>query len=111
MLQYHSQIKNIQGIITRSATRVHHTQPKSTDVRTALLWFHQIPTYSRNSSGRCNGSITSSFNVSFTFSNAPMSSNVTPISFGGITSARRFQDISQKIGFAISLEIINQYDA
>ncbi|KAK3040629.1 hypothetical protein RJ639_026950 [Escallonia herrerae] len=42
----------------------------------------------KNSSGRCRGSITNSFNVSLTFSSAPISSNVTPISLGGITSPR-----------------------
>lgn len=42
----------------------------------------------QNSSGLCKGSITNSFNVSLTFSRAPISSNVTPISLGGITSAK-----------------------
>jgi hypothetical protein len=41
-----------------------------------------------NNSGLCKGSITNSFRVSLTLSNAPMSSNVTPISSGGMTSAR-----------------------
>lgn len=43
-----------------------------------------------NNSGLCRGSITNSFRVSFTFSNAPMSSKVTPISPGGMTSERSF---------------------
>nr|KYP74211.1 hypothetical protein KK1_006879 [Cajanus cajan] len=34
--------------------------------------------------------MTNSFKVSLTFSKAPISSNVTPISVGGITSARSF---------------------
>uniref|UniRef100_A0A7C9DWV3 Uncharacterized protein n=1 Tax=Opuntia streptacantha TaxID=393608 RepID=A0A7C9DWV3_OPUST len=42
----------------------------------------------QNSSGLCRGSITSSFSVSLTFSRAPISSKVTPMSLGGITSAR-----------------------
>lgn len=42
----------------------------------------------QKSSGLCRGSITNSFNVSFTFSSAPISSKVTPISLGGMTSAR-----------------------
>lgn len=42
----------------------------------------------QKSSGLCKGSITSSFKVSLTFSRAPISSNVTPMSVGGITSAR-----------------------
>jgi hypothetical protein len=41
-----------------------------------------------NNSGLCNGSITNSFKVSLTFSSAPMSPKVTPISSGGITSLR-----------------------
>lgn len=44
----------------------------------------------QKSSGLCSGSITNSFKVSLTFSRAPISSNVTPISSGGITSARSF---------------------
>lgn len=39
-----------------------------------------------NSSGRCKGSITSSLRALFTFSRAPMWSNFTPTSFGGITA-------------------------
>ena len=42
----------------------------------------------QNSSSLCKGSITSSLSVSFTFSKAPMSSKVTPISLGGITSPK-----------------------
>lgn len=42
----------------------------------------------QKSSGLCNGSITNSFNVSLTFSRAPISSKVTPMSLGGITSAK-----------------------
>ncbi len=40
----------------------------------------------QKSSGRCKGSITSSFRAAFTFSRAPIWSNFTPTSFGGITA-------------------------
>jgi len=42
----------------------------------------------QKSSGLRKGSITNSFSVSFTFSRAPISSNVTPMSLGGITSPK-----------------------
>lgn len=63
----------------------------TTTTTNQILTFVSCPL--QNSSGLCRGSMTSSFNVSFTDSKAPMSSNVTPISLGGITSpSRRFSN-------------------
>lgn len=84
-------VLTVRSLITRSNTtkqknmvlRIdNHVNDQELKMKTLVSWPLQ------KSSGLCKGSMTSSFNVSLTFSSAPISSNVTPISLGGITSAR-----------------------
>lgn len=73
-------------IVSTIMYKQHTRHPMKQDI--FIITYTLVNCPLQKSSGLCKGSITNSFRVSFTFSRAPISSNVTPISLGGITSAK-----------------------
>ena len=84
-----------------------HTNAKAQYVKKESYTLNKFPC--ENNSGLLIGSVTSSFNVLFTSSRAPISSNFTPTSSGGTTDEIKLLSYSSSARLCSKLEAVQNH--